>query len=62
MYLLVLVQLETIKLDGAAVKITAKNAAIGGVTVDGDNSHVTGLSIQHGMGTPSQVGKLLKID
>ena len=35
---------ETIKLDGATGKITAKNAAIGGVTVDGDNSHVTGLS------------------
>ena len=36
--------IETIKLDGATGKITAKNAAIGGVTVDGDNSHVTGLS------------------
>ena len=35
---------ETIKLDGATGKITAKNASIGGVTVDGDNSHVTGLS------------------
>ena len=35
---------ETIKLDGATGKITAKNAAVGGVTVDGDNSHVTGLS------------------
>ena len=35
---------ETIKLDGATGKITAKNATIGGVTVDGDNSHVTGLS------------------
>ena len=35
---------ETIKLNGATGKITAKNAAIGGVTVDGDNSHVTGLS------------------
>ena len=35
---------ETIKLDGATGKITAKNAAIGGVTVDGDNKHVTGLS------------------
>ena len=35
---------ETIKFDGATGKITAKNAAIGGVTVDGDNSHVTGLS------------------
>ena len=35
---------ETIKLDGATGKITAKNAVIGGVTVDGDNSHVTGLS------------------
>ena len=35
---------ETIKLDGATGKITAKNAAIGGVTVDGDNNHVTGLS------------------
>ena len=35
---------ETIKLDGATGKITAKNAAIGGVTIDGDNSHVTGLS------------------
>ena len=35
---------ETIKLDGATGKVTAKNAAIGGVTVDGDNSHVTGLS------------------
>ena len=35
---------ETIKLDGATGKITAKNASIGGVTVDGDNNHVTGLS------------------
>ena len=35
---------ETIKLDGATGKITAKNATIGGVTIDGDNSHVTGLS------------------
>ena len=35
---------ETINLDGATGKITAKNAVIGGVTVDGDNSHVTGLS------------------
>ena len=35
---------ETIKLDGATGKITAKNAVIGGVTVDGDNNHVTGLS------------------
>ncbi|PQL26139.1 YadA-like family protein [Veillonella tobetsuensis] len=35
---------ETIKLDGAIGKITAKNAAIGGVTIDGDNKHVTGLS------------------
>ena len=35
---------ETIKLDGATGKITAKNVVIGGVTVDGDNSHVTGLS------------------
>ena len=35
---------ETIKLDGATGKVTAKNATIGGVTVDGDNSHVTGLS------------------
>ena len=35
---------ETIKLDGATGKITAKNAAIGGVTIDGDNKHVTGLS------------------
>ena len=35
---------ETIKLDGATGKITAKNAVIGSVTVDGDNSHVTGLS------------------
>ena len=35
---------ETIKLDGATGKVTAKNAVIGGVTVDGDNSHVTGLS------------------
>ena len=35
---------ETIKLDGVTGKITAKNAAIGGVTVDGDNNHVTGLS------------------
>ena len=35
---------ETIKLDGATGKITAKNAAIGGVTVDGDNNHVTGLA------------------
>ena len=35
---------ETIKLDGATGKITAKNAVIGGVTVDGDNHHVTGLS------------------
>ena len=35
---------ETIKLDGATGKVAAKNAVIGGVTVDGDNSHVTGLS------------------
>ena len=35
---------ETIKLDGTTGKVTAKNAVIGGVTVDGDNSHVTGLS------------------
>ena len=35
---------ETIKLDGATGKITAKNAVIGGVTVDGANNHVTGLS------------------
>ena len=35
---------ETIKLDGVTGKITAKNAVIGGVTVDGDNNHVTGLS------------------
>ena len=35
---------ETIKLDGATGKIIAKNASIGGVTVDGDNNHVTGLS------------------
>ena len=35
---------ETIKLDGATGKITAKNAAIGGVTIDGDNNHVTGLA------------------
>ena len=35
---------ETIKLDGATGKVTAKNAVIGGVTVDGDNRHVTGLS------------------
>ena len=35
---------ETIKLDGATGKVTAKNAVIGGVMVDGDNSHVTGLS------------------
>ena len=35
---------ETIKLDGANGKITAKNASIGGVTIDGDNNHVTGLS------------------
>ena len=35
---------ETIKLDGTTGKITAKNAAIGGVTIDGDNKHVTGLS------------------
>ena len=35
---------ETIKLDGATGKVTAKNATIGGVTIDGDNSHVTGLS------------------
>ena len=35
---------ETIKLDGATGKITAKNASVGGVTVDGDNNHVTGLS------------------
>ena len=36
--------IETIKLDGATGKVTAKNAAIGGVTIDGDNKHVTGLS------------------
>ena len=35
---------ETIKLDGATGKITAKNATIGGVTIDGDNKQVTGLS------------------
>ena len=35
---------ETIKLDGATGKVAAKNAVIGGVTIDGDNKHVTGLS------------------
>ena len=35
---------ETIKLDGATGKITAKNASIGGVTIDGDNNYVTGLA------------------
>ena len=35
---------ETIKLDGATGKIIAKNASIGGVTIDGDNNHVTGLA------------------
>ena len=35
---------ETIKLDGATGKITTKNASIGGVTIDGDNNHVTGLA------------------
>ena len=35
---------NAVTIDGTAGKITAKNAAIGGVTVDGDNSHVTGLS------------------
>ena len=35
---------ETIKLDGATGKVTAKNAVIGGVTIDGDDKHVTGLS------------------
>ena len=35
---------KTIKLDGATGKITAKNAVIGGVTIDGDNNHVTGLA------------------
>ena len=35
---------ETIKLDGATGKVTAKNAVIGGVSIDGDNKHVTGLS------------------
>ena len=35
---------ETIKLDGATGKITAKNASIGGLTIDGDNNHVTGLA------------------
>ena len=53
---------ETIKLDGAIGKVTAKNAVIGGVTVDGDNSHVTGLSIQHGMVQLPLVVQLLKIN
>ena len=35
---------NAVTIDGTAGKITAKNAVIGGVTVDGDNSHVTGLS------------------
>ena len=35
---------SSVTLDGATGKITAKNATIGGVTIDGDNSHVTGLS------------------
>ena len=44
---------ETIKLDGATGKITAKNAAIGGVTIDGDNNHVTGLANTTWNGTAS---------
>ena len=35
---------NAVTIDGTTGKITAKNAAIGGVTLDGDNSHVTGLS------------------
>ena len=35
---------NAVTIDGTTGEITAKNAAIGGVTVDGDNSHVTGLS------------------
>ena len=35
---------NAVTIDGTAGKITAKNAVIGGVTVDGDNSYVTGLS------------------
>ena len=35
---------NAVTIDGATGKVTAKNAVIGGVTVDGDNSHVTGLS------------------
>ena len=35
---------NAVTVDGTTGKITAKNATIGGVTVDGDNSHVTGLS------------------
>ena len=35
---------NAVTVDGTTGKITAKNATIGGVTVDGDNSHITGLS------------------
>ena len=35
---------NAVTVDGTTGKITAKNATIGGVTIDGDNSHVTGLS------------------
>ena len=35
---------NAVTMDGTTGKVTAKNAVIGGVTVDGDNSHVTGLS------------------
>ena len=35
---------NAVTIDGTTGKVTAKNAVIGGVTVDGDNKHVTGLS------------------
>ena len=35
---------NAVTIDGTTGKVTAKNAGIGGITVDGDNKHVTGLS------------------
>ena len=35
---------NAVTIDGTTGKVIAKNAVIGGVTVDGDNKHVTGLS------------------
>ena len=35
---------SAVTMDGTTGKVTAKNASVGGVTIDGDNKHVTGLS------------------